>query len=65
MSAAAFANVARVVERVDLVSESEIAAAMRRMRDHLGMVVEGSAATTIVSERSCTRPRIRRNEART
>jgi threonine dehydratase len=47
VSATAFANVARVVERVDLVSESEIAAAMRRMRDHLGMVVEGSAATTI------------------
>ncbi len=47
VSPTAFANVVRVVERVDLVSETEIAVAMRRMRDHLGLVVEGSAATTI------------------
>lgn len=47
VSPTAFANVVRVVDRVDLVSEAEIAEAMRRMRDHLGLVVEGSAATTI------------------
>ena len=47
VSASAFANVARVVERVDLVSENEIAEAMRRMRDELGVVAEGSAATTL------------------
>lgn len=47
VSPTAFANVARVVERVDLVTEAEIAAAMRRMRDELRLVVEGSAATTI------------------
>jgi threonine dehydratase len=46
VSPSAFANVARVVERVDLVSEAEIADAMRRMRDELGVVAEWSAATT-------------------
>lgn len=47
VSPSAFARVREVVERVDLVSEAEIAVAMLRARDELGFVVEGSAATTL------------------
>lgn len=47
VSATAFARVREVVERVDLVTEEEIAHAMLHARDVLGFVVEGSAATTL------------------
>lgn len=47
VSPTSFALVREAVSVVDLVSEDEIAAAMRFARDTLGIVVEGSAATTL------------------
>jgi len=47
VSASTFALVRDAVERIDLVSEEEIAAAMTTARDRMGLVTEGSAATVL------------------
>lgn len=47
ISARAFARAASTVAGVSVVSEADISAAMRSLRDRLGLMVEGSAATGV------------------